>query len=93
MLSLKLPSPRYFAVTECGLPVTVKAEVDRVAVFPAREPVPSDVGPSKNSTLPVGVPTPGATTLTCAVKVTDCPKTVGLTEAVTEVVVSALLTT
>ena len=56
---------------ECVLPLTVNAEVVRVAVVPAREPSPSDATPSKNSTLPVGIPRPGATTFTVAVKVTD----------------------
>ena len=71
VLSLKLPSPRYFAVIECGLPLAVSAEVVNVAVVPAKAPAPSDVAPTKNSTLPVGIPTPGATTVTVAVKVTD----------------------
>jgi hypothetical protein len=44
------------------------------------------------TTLPVGVPTPGATALTVAVKVTACPKTEGLAEDVTAVLVLALLT-
>jgi hypothetical protein len=51
------------------------------------------VAPSRKLTEPVGVPAPGATTATVAVKVTDCPKTDGLTEDVRLVVVVALLTT
>jgi len=43
-------------------------------------------------TVPVGVPVPGAVAVTVAVKVTDCPKTEGLTEELTAVVVLALLT-
>ena len=47
----------------------------------------------ENCTVPVGVPAPGATALTVAVKLTDWPKTEGLTEAATIVVVLAWLTT
>src|SRR5215472_1937901 len=45
-----------------------------------------------NWTVPVGVPAPGALTLMVAVKVTDWPKTEGLTEEVTAVLVLALPT-
>ena len=55
--------------------------------------VPKEVAPSKNSTVPVAVPAPGETGLIVAVKVTDSPKTEGLTEDVNAVVVLALLTT
>ena len=50
---------------------------------------PREVEPSKNSTVPVAVPTPGETGLIVAVKVTDSPKTEGFTEAVNVVVVFA----
>ena len=43
-------------------------------------PVPIGVAPSRNVTVPVGIPTPGATALTVAVKVTDCPGVLGLTD-------------
>ena len=43
-------------------------------------------------TAPVGVPLPGATALTVAVKVTDSPKTEGLADEVTLLVVAAWLT-
>ena len=43
-------------------------------------------------TVPVGVPAPGATALTVAVKVTVWPDSDGLTEEVTVVVLLALLT-
>ena len=39
---------------------------------------PSEVVPSLNVTVPVGVPTAGATGLTVAVSVTACPNTDGL---------------
>src|SRR6266446_4010604 len=44
------------------------------------------------TTVPVGVPAPGETAATVAVKVIDCPKTEGLKEDVIVVIVSALLT-
>ena len=53
--------------------------------------VPSEVEPSKNSTVPVAVPTPGETGLIAAVKVIDSPKTEGLSEDVNAVVVFALI--
>ena len=72
---------------------TLKAEVTNVAVPELSVPVPSEVVPSKNSTLPVGVPAPEPVTLTVAVKVTDWPQTEGLTDEVTAVDVLALFTT
>ena len=56
-------------------------------------PLPMMVAPSRKLTDPVGVPAPGLTTATVAVKITDCPKTDGLTDDVRLVVVLALLTT
>ena len=50
---------------------------------------PREVVPSKNSTVPAGVPVPGEVTATVAVKVTDCPKSEGFTEDVNVVVVGA----
>jgi hypothetical protein len=55
-------------------------------------PLPITVAPSRKLTVPVGVPAPGLTTATVAVKVVDCPKTVGLTDEVRLVVVLALFT-
>src|SRR5207244_77088 len=43
-------------------------------------------------TVPVGVPDPGATALTVAVNVTDCPNTALVADELTAVVVLALLT-
>ncbi|MEQ1916795.1 MAG: hypothetical protein ABL856_08735, partial [Gallionella sp.] len=45
-----------------------------------------------NVAVPVGVPEPGATVVTVAVNVTDCPVTEGFTDDVTAVVVFAGLT-
>jgi len=47
---------------------------------------------SLNTTLPVGVPDPGPTAATVAVKVTGSPNTDGLTDEVTAVVVDAPFT-
>ncbi len=55
-------------------------------------PLPITVAPSRKFTVPVGLPAPGATTVTVAVKVTLCPKTDGFTDEATVVVVLALLT-
>ena len=68
------------------------AEVENVATPPLREPLPTGLPPSRNVTVPVGVPDPGATAEAVAVKVTDWPNTDGFAEDVTVVVVSALLT-
>ena len=54
--------------------------------------VPIGVAPSLKVTVPVGMPVPGAVAITVAVKVTDCPKTEGLIDELTAVVVLALLT-
>ena len=56
-------------------------------------PGPSMVEPSMNVTEPPGIPVPGDVAVTFAVNVTDWPKTDGLTEVVTVVVVLAGLTT
>ena len=45
-----------------------------------------------NVTVPVGVPAPGACTVTVAVNVTDCPNFEGFADDVTDVVVSAFWT-
>jgi hypothetical protein len=50
---------------------------------------PSDVAPSKKLTLPVGMPTPGATGATVAVKVTGCANPEGFVSEVRVVVVYA----
>ena len=63
-----------------------------MAVPPLSVPVPRVVEPSRKVTVPVGVPLPGATALTVAVKVTDSPKTEDLSDEVTLLVVAAWLT-
>ena len=54
--------------------------------------VPKVVLPSKNVTLPVAVPAPGATGATVAASVTDCPKFEGLGATLNAVVVEAWIT-
>ena len=73
---------------------TVNAEVVRV-VKPLlfNVPVPSVVVPSLNVTPANGVPEPGATTLTCAVKVTESADNDGFKEEVSVVETAALFTT
>ena len=65
----------------------------KVATPPDSETVPMVLDPSLNTTEPVGVPAPGATAATVAVKVTLWPKLEGFGEAVRAVVVDALFTT
>jgi hypothetical protein len=67
-------------------------DVLKVAVPPLSVLEPKVVAPSLKVTVPVAVPDPGATAETVAVKVTDCPKTEGLAEAATAVVVLAVFT-
>src|SRR6266478_1658566 len=90
VLVLKLPSPLYTAVIEWVAAESV--EVVNVALPELSVPLPSEVAPSRNVTVPLGVPVPGATTATIPVKVTDCAKQAGLSEAASVIVVSALLT-
>jgi len=92
-LPVKFVSPPYTAVMLCGLPVTDSDEVANVATPDALgAPVPKVVAPSLKITVPEGVPPPGATGLTAAVNVTDCPNSDGLMEELRVVVVAAWLT-
>src|SRR5262249_60417660 len=62
-------------------PPTVAKLVVNVAVPPApTATVPRTTSPSLNVTVPVGVPTPGATAATPTLKVTAWPVTAGLTD-------------
>ena len=72
---------------------TAKADVVNVASPPLSVPVPMGLPPSRKVTVPVGVPVPGGTGETVAVKVTDWPKIEGFCDEITVVVLSALLTT
>ena len=74
---------------------TASVLVEKVAVNGAvadSVPLPMTVVPSRKFTVPVGVPAPGAVTVTVAVNVTLCPKTDGFTDDVRLVLVPALLT-
>jgi hypothetical protein len=65
----------------------------KLALPPLRVTGGNDVVSSEKITVPVGVPEAGAFTSTVAVKVTDCPTTLGFTEDVSVVVVDPLFTT
>lgn len=73
---------------------TASADVVNVATpEPFNVPVPMELPPSRKLTVPLGVPAPGDAAETVAVNVTDWPKTEGLTDDVTAVVVLSLFTT
>jgi hypothetical protein len=71
---------------------TARAEVVNVALPELKVAVPKVAAPSRKVTVPVGVPEPGATALTVAVNVTDCPNTDGFTDEVTVVELLSLFT-
>jgi hypothetical protein len=71
---------------------TASEEVANVALPELKAAVARVEAPSRKVTVPVGVPAPGATALTVAVKVTDWPNTDGFTDEVTVVELDALLT-
>jgi hypothetical protein len=89
VLPLKLVLALYDVVM-VWLP-TVKAEVVKLATPPLKVTVPIELPPSRKVTVPPGVPAPGDAAETVAVKVTGCPKTDGLTDELTAVVVLDLL--
>src|ERR1043165_10274794 len=64
----------------------------RPARVPPQEQSRSKMAPSLNVTVPVGVPEPGETAVTVAVKVTDWPKTEGFCEEAKATALVALLT-
>ena len=71
---------------------TANAEVEKVALPPASVAVPRVTAPSTKLTIPVGVPEPGTTADTVAMKVTDWPNTVGFKEDAVVAELLALLT-
>lgn len=91
VLVAKLVEPPYEALIE-WLP-TARADVENTAEPELRDAVPSVFAPSLNVTVPVGVPEPGATAATVAVKLTGWPKTDGFAEETIAVVVPAVFTT
>ena len=85
-LDVKVASPEYAAVIE----VVATGSVVRSREATPRSlsvPVPREVVPLKNSTVPVGVPATLAMGVTVAVNVTSCPKTGAAGENVSAVVV------
>ena len=84
---MKLGSPRYDAVIAC-VPTERLAVVKLAWPLPLTALVPRVVPASTKATLPVGVPEPGATACTSAVKVAAWPNSVGLEVELSEVVVS-----
>ena len=73
-----------------GCVPTASAEVvNEAAPVESRVAVPMIDAPSRNVTVPVGVP---VVALAVAVKVTACPKTVGFLEDATVVVAPAVFT-
>lgn len=78
--ALKLASPEYEAVM-LWLPTASVVLVNVVCPF-VRVPVPRVVVPSRNVTVPVGVPVAGMTAATVAVNVTDVPSPAGLRDDV-----------
>src|SRR5271168_3535838 len=86
VLPVKFASPPYTAVIEWA--PAVRAEVARVALPLASVPMPSEVAPSMNVTLPVIVP--AVCEVTAAVNVTDAPNVEGFKEEVTAVAVATV---
>ena len=87
---MKLPSPLYTAVIGCA--ATVSETGVKVARPPLNVLVASELVPSLNVTVPVGVPPPCPATPTVAVKVTVWPNSEGLTEDARAVALLALFT-
>src|SRR5882724_11396325 len=78
-----------------SLPTASEAVAHVACALPFNAAVPQPaivVPPAWKFTVPIGVPEPGAVTLTVAVNVTDWPETDGLGEEVTAVLVEALFT-
>jgi hypothetical protein len=86
-LPLKMPSPLYAAVIECG--PEVRVEVEKLACPKASKgSVSTTVVPSLKSTVPLGVPILVITLLTVTANVTACPKHDGLAEELSVVELS-----
>ena len=85
-LGLKSVSPPYDALIEWD-PAERDDIAGELAIPPVRDPDPINAAPSKNWTVPVGVPAAGLVAFTVARKVTGWPKTEGLIEDTMEVAV------
>lgn len=89
LLAVKLPSPEYDTLIECEPGVrlaTLSAAVPPVNAIVARS---SPVVVSKKSTVPVGVPDPGALAATVAVTVIVWPNGSAVADACAEVVLGS----
>ena len=86
VLALKLLSPVYWAVIALA---AIGRVVVNVALPAESVAVPIELPSLRNSTVPVGVPAPGLTTATVAVRVTDSPALGFVLETVRPVVVDA----
>jgi hypothetical protein len=71
---------------------TVNVDVVKVALPPESVPAPMLTPPSRNVTVPVGVPEPGDAALTVAVNVTVWPNVEGFSDEVTVVELESLFT-
>jgi hypothetical protein len=71
---------------------TVSVDVVNVALPADKVAVPRVVAPSRNVTVPVGVPEAGATAVTVAVNVTACPGDDGFSDELTVVELDARFT-
>ena len=67
---MKFASPPYEALIKWD-PTEREDIAGELAIPPTRDPDPINVAPSKNWTVPVGVPLPGEVAFTVAVKMTD----------------------
>jgi hypothetical protein len=93
VLVVKLPSPEYIAVMECG-PTASVVILAEIALPPDSATGEPKLTPSiLNCTVPVGVPDPGALAVAVAVNVTLWPKTDGLADVLMAVAVVSWLTT
>ena len=88
---MKFESPEYVGVIECG--PSTREDAENVAwPLVLIVTVDSMVEPSLNAMVPVGVPAPGAATLTVAVNVTGPLRIEGFADETTVVSVGAELT-
>ena len=86
-----MASPLYFAVIEC-VPM-LKVEILKTALPDEfKVMLDSDLIPSRNVTVPVGVPAPGATAVTVAVNDTVVPESAGFSDDTSAVELFALFT-
>src|SRR5260221_10021720 len=90
LLAVTFVLPPYVAMMACT-PTDTNVTF-RLATPPTNVAVPSVVAPSLNVTVPLAPATPGATTPTVAVSVTDCPTADGFCDDVNVVVDAACCT-